>query len=274
MKASTKTETQSNTVTLGVNAIVDFQVCELFYDYRYRQKLKETLRSRYLLTDRFESTMKKVASFFFYKKQAGTVPSYNALLNRWEKLWFPKDITAYDLALEQHEEGRGGLVSYSNNAASILEKFHDLFADDPRVPVLIDEEFLVPIAKEIRLQGSFDLVLRDKHRRFTVIKWNSRRMESDSVLNMAAQRIAFEHRNSSSVPVEYQLYGLSRSGKFHTVDSPTEEDVAALKYWAARIRAKDEDFVPRRGWTAYCKGCPFDKPCAEFSDWPTIKEEI
>lgn len=258
-------------LTLSVDAIHDYQVCELFYNYRYNEKLPETIRSRHLMTDRFEATMKRVASFFFYKKQAGTVPSYNALLNRWERLWFPKDMTAYDIAVEQNDVSHGNLVSYSNNAASILEQFHAFFSNDERVPVLIDEPYLIPLGRDLRLEGSFDLVLRDRYNKYSVVKYNTRHLRNDTVLHMAAQRLAFEHRNQRGISVEYDLYGLARSGKFHPVDQPTKDDIAALKYWATRIRDK-ESFVPRRGWTAYCRGCPFDLPCAEFSEWPAEEE--
>ena len=259
-------------LTLSVQAIHDYQVCELFYNYRYRENLPEKVRSRQIITDRFEATMKRVASFFFYKKQAGTVPSYTALLNRWERLWFPKDITAYDLAVEQHDFVHGNLISYSNSAASILEQFHNIFANDTRDPVLIDETFLIPLGRDIRLEGSFDLVLRDKTGKFDIIKWHTRHLRANSVLHMAAQRIAFEHRNSVRMPAEYSLYGLARTGKFHSIDQPSPEDIAALRYWAARIRDKDS-YVPRRGWTAYCRGCPFDIPCSEFSNWPVKSDE-
>ena len=260
-------------LTLTVDAIHDYQVCELFYRYRYQDDTNEGVRTRYLMVDRFESTMKRVASFFFYKKQAGVTPSYNALLNRWEKLWFPKDMTAYDIAVEQRDTHHGGIVSYSNAAASILEQFHDFFAPDLRIPVIIDESFLVPLIRDVRLEGSFDVVMRNPlDGKFTVIKWDTRRARRDSVLNMAAQKIAFEHRNSGrTTTVNYQVFGLAKTGKPHKILQPSSEDIASMKYWATMIRDKDS-FVPRRGWTMYCKGCPFDLPCSEFSEWPAPQE--
>lgn len=255
-------------LTLNVEAIRDFQVCELYYRYKYVDKQHIPIYSRELMVDKFENTLSKVASFFFYKKQADNVPSYNAILNRWEKLWFPKDMTAYDMAVEQHEASRGNMASYSNVATASLERFYDEFIDDPADPIMIDESFLVPLKRDMRLQGSIDLVLRDKDK-YRVIKWVGKSRRSDSLmLDMAALRFAFEYRNESPKQVTYECYDLtSAKSVFLDIDQPTKADVNALLYWAQEIAEKDI-YVPRRGFTAYCRGCPFDKPCSQFENWP------
>jgi len=258
--------------TLSVNAIKDYQVCELFYKYRYEDKEPEPLFGREILTLRFENTLKKVASFFFYKKQAGVVPSYNAILNRWEKLWFPKDMTAYDLAVEQHEVAHGNMASYSNVAAAALEEFHDTFAEDESQPILIDEKFLIPIGKDLRLEGSIDLALR-KGDNYKVIKWSAKPKRPGMnalVLDFAALRTAFDHRNDTAKKVSYHLYDLSSGiSGFIDTEQPSITDKRALLYWANDIKNNDV-FVPRRGFTAYCRGCPFDEQCAAFAGWPKI----
>lgn len=258
-------------ITLTVDAIKDFQVCELFYDYRYQQNEHENILGRELMMQRFENTLKKVASFFFYKKQADSTPSYNAILNRWEKLWFPKDMTAYDLAVEQHGISHGNIASFSNIAAAALERFHDAFSQDSGQPILIDETFLVPIGRSnTRLEGKLDLVLRNGDD-YRVIKWSARPNKpgiNSLLLDFAAQRYAFEHRNDTPKKVEYQLYELASSASdFAKIEQPRIADVRALKYWAVEIEAASS-FVPRRGYTAYCKGCPFDEQCANFTAWP------
>src|SRR5688500_963496 len=159
--------------TLSVEAIKDYQVCERFYDYKYNDKEPETVLGRELIAQRFENTLKRVASFFFYKKQAEIVPSYNALLNRWEKLWFPKDMDAYDLAIEQQDINHGNLSSYSNAAAAALEQFHNVFSKDKSDPILIDEPFLLTLTPGVRLEGRIDVMLRDRQR-CRVIKWTGR----------------------------------------------------------------------------------------------------
>lgn len=267
---------EEDVLTLTVDAIRDFQVCELFYHYRYEDGIHETILRRELLAERFENTLKKVASYFFYKKQSGVIPSYSALLSRWEKLWFPKDTTAYDIAVEQHEVAHGNIASYSNVATAALEKFHDDFALDQSDPILIDEPYLIQVAPGIRLDGRIDMILRSEDR-YQVIQWSGRQRRPQKhslVVDFAALRLAFEHRNSTQKQVEFCLYDMA-SGKsgFIDIDQPTPTDVDALLYWAFKINDTDS-YVPRRGFTAYCKGCPFDEPCAEFNKWPKKVENV
>lgn len=250
-------------------------VCEFFYKSRYIDEEHELIHGRELMAERFENTLKKVAAFFFYKKQADSVPSYNALLNRWEKLWFPKDMTAYDLAVEQHETTHGNIASYSNIAAASLEFFHNKFKDDPYMPVAIDEEFIVPLGRGVKLEGSFDLVLK-RGDSYKVIKWYGRRQKpkTDSVLlDFAALRYAFEYRAEYERTADFLLYNLTAShgSGFIKIDYPQKADMEALRYWAKEIE-QSETFVPRRGFTAYCRGCPFDEQCLNFTNWPTEME--
>lgn len=259
--------------SLSVEAIRDFQVCELFYECRYDRELPEAINSRELFIERFDNTLKKVATFFFYKKQSGNVPSFNALLNRWEKLWFPADMTAYDMAVEQHEIAHGNYASFSNVATAALEKFHDTFCDDDSIPVLIDEDFIVPIGRKVKLNGNFDLILR-KDNSYRVIKWWGRRTpprNNHLLLDFAALRYAFEHRSDTPRSVEYCLYDMGSSkGGFMDIERPRIQDIDALHYWALEINGK-ENFVPRRGYTSYCKNCPFDATCRDWEDWPHVK---
>lgn len=265
---------ETDVTTLDVSAIRDFQVCELYYRFRHEEERHIPIHSRSIMADKFENTLKKVASFFFYKKQADIVPSYTAILNRWEKLWFPRDMTAYDMAVEQHDAVHANMATFSNTAAASLEAFHDEFAKDISDALMIDEHYLIPLHFGTRLSGSIDLVLR-KNNHFRVIKWfgRNRRPGTDTLnLDMAAMKFAFEHRNDKKIPgtVEYLCYDLtSARGDYLDIEQPTRADVDALLYWASEIKDR-EIYVPRRGFTSYCKGCPFDEPCAEFDGWPKV----
>lgn len=256
-------------LTLSADSIRDYQVCSFYYNQKYVLETDDASYAREQLAEKFETTLKRVVSFFFYKRQGGIVPSYNALLNRWEKLWFPKNTTAYDIATERHESAHGNLASYSNTAAAALLQFYEDFIDYPGDPVMIDEKFLVPLNKTIRLEGTFDLMLRKK-RNFQVIRWSTKtkRPAADSfTYDFAAQRIAYEYRNNNKFPPEYLMYDLGSTHPGGVPIEPTREDVNALLYWAEEVsNSVNEDvYVPRRGFTTYCRGCPFDKPCSNFS---------
>lgn len=254
---------------LSVDAIKDFQTCALLYDFRHVQNRYEPTLRNDELAERFENTMRKIVAFFFYKRQSGVIPSMSAIMNRWEKNWFPKDMTSYDLVVEQHDILGGNLASYSSEGVRSLMRFYDEFVNDTENdPMLINEDFIIPLSDEIKLLGSFDLVLRDKKNTFTVIKWatsTKRVAVSSMMLDFAALKMALRYRNDNRpMNVRYGYYDLVSAGKFgfHEVEVP-DGNLNALTYWAEEA-ANTQIFVPRRGLTSYCRNCPFDTPCRDF----------
>jgi hypothetical protein len=258
-------------ITLTVDSLKDYQTCARLYDFRHIENLYEPIGNRELMAERFENTLKRVLSFFFYKKMGGIVPSYAALLSRWERLWFPKDMSSYDIAVEQHESAYGNLASYSNEAAAVLLKFYEDFEKDTYDPILVDEAFTVPVTDEIRLEGAFDLCTRNaKTAKYKLIKWSAKHRKPSTavmLLDFAAYKYAFEYRNEKARNVEYYTYDLiSAKGGFTKIDV-NEDDIRALQFWSNEIE-QDVIFPSRRDLTYYCKSCPFyDKECAVWSGW-------
>ncbi len=250
---------------LTVQAIKDYQVCSLFYSYRYHDKEYEPMNNRVLMADRFHDVLTRVVAFFFYKKQSGVTPSYNAIVNRWERLWFPKEMDAYDLAIEQHTISHGNLAQYSNVAVMGLKKLYEDFESADIQPMLINEDFSVPIASDVILDGNLDLVYRIGGE-YHVIRWSTTQKKpslANLQMEFAGTRLAWNHRSPAGLKVKYAVYDLGS-------DSPGRMDFdidsvprGLIEYWADQ--AKLGEFVPRRGYTAYCKGCPFDVPCKGFS---------
>jgi hypothetical protein len=250
---------------LTVQAIKDYQVCSLFYSYRYEDKEYEPLNNRVLMADRFHETLTRVVAFFFYKKQSGVTPSYNAIINRWERLWFPKDMDAYDVAVEQHTVSHGNLTQYSTQAAKGLLKLYEDFEDKSIQPILIDEDYSVPIRSDIILDGTLDLVYRIDGE-YHVIKWvttQKRPTMPSLVMEFAGTRAAYDHRKPAGQKVNYAIYDLGSDNPGRVDYDMTDVPAGMIEYWAEQ--AKLGEFVPRRGYTAYCKGCPFDIPCKGFS---------
>jgi hypothetical protein len=114
---------------LTVKELKDYQLCGRLYDYRYVDKLTEKIGGRDLTYIKYENALKSIVNFFFYKKQSGSVPSYASLLNRWEKIWYPKGTTAYDITHEQHESFYGNNASLTSRAASALLAISENFSD-------------------------------------------------------------------------------------------------------------------------------------------------
>ncbi len=144
---------------VSVDGLKDFQLCERLYDYRHLEKIPEKIYSRDIYTEKFENTIKNIIYFFFYKKQSGVIPSYASLLNRWEKMWFPKNTTSYDIITEQHESVYGNVASLTSKAAAALLLFYEKYSESNFIPMSISEEYIVPSGGPYNIEDKFDLIL-------------------------------------------------------------------------------------------------------------------
>ena len=266
-------------LNITVEGVKDFSACARFYDYRHRLLEYEPLTAQKLQAERFHNTLVRVVSFFFYKKQSGVTPSYNALLNRWERLWFPKDYDPEDLFLEQTNPVHGNIASYSNIAALGLMKLYEDFGDIDIIPLLINEKYVVPMGEtadmSVRFQGTIDLALR-KDGVYEVYTWSTeKRRPSQNALSMelAATKMAWDYRSPRKMDTVYKVYDLGSSspGSFDVdiYDLPTD----ALDFWIKEI-VEEQVFPSRRGLSSYCKGCPFDHLCVKWNGWQPALEQV
>lgn len=260
---------------ITANQLRDFQTCALLSGFRYgdvEHKVKETPDIRERRSLRYDETIRRVAAFFFYKKQSFSEPSYQALQNRWQKLWFSDDTVAADIAVMRNEVAWANEVSYTSQAASSLLAFYNDFADKQDQEVLlIDEPFYVPVGKDAYLTGSFDLVLRQKKPngfyRYDIYKWvtsNFKRSPAFWVFDLAMLDYAFKHRNDgATVDTHFHLwnFGLYMPGDKEVMIE--KKDIDMLKYWSQEI-FNEKVYAPRRGLTSYCKSCPYDLPCSKY----------
>ena len=51
-------------IQISIQQLKDFQTCERLYDFRYNEKLPETIGSRTLNTIKFENTIKVIKNDF------------------------------------------------------------------------------------------------------------------------------------------------------------------------------------------------------------------
>jgi CRISPR/Cas system-associated exonuclease Cas4 (RecB family) len=249
-----------------IDSIKDFQTCERLYDYRYRDQSPEKIYSRDILSLKFESTIKNIIYYFWFKKQAGISPSYSSLLNRWEKLWFPKNVNSYDIITEQHESVYGNLSSLTTKATAILLKFHETYSDLDLIPISISDTYVAPINKSVKIEDRIDLIYRKDLENYVVkfifnYKNNNRHMYQ---VDFAAMYLAFKTKHPSKVhETSFGYIDLLSSNLNFAEYEVTSEDLDSLEYWCDTMYSK-EIFVPRRGLTPYCKKCPFDEPCSKW----------
>ena len=256
-------------LSLTVNGIKDFQICERLYDYRYQEQLPETIYSRDLYSLKFENSIKNIIHFFWFKKQAGITPSYASLLNRWEKIWFPKDTNHYDIITEKHESAYGNTASLTTQAAAVLLKFHEIYSQIDLIPISIFDEYVTPISNNIRIEDRFDVIYRKDNENYVVkLMFNYKNSHHYMYqIDFAAMYLAF--KNLHPARVKQTKFGyidlLSNDLSFNEY-TIGQQDIDSIEYWCDMIYSKDV-FVPRRGLTQYCKKCPFDTPCSKWNGW-------
>jgi hypothetical protein len=258
---------------INPTSLKDFQTCALLYEYRHSEnKITEYIDIRDRRINRFDETIKRVVAFFFYKKQSMAEPSYQALLNRWQKLWFADETSAADIATMKNETIWGSETSYTTQAVAALNQFYEEFANKPdQQVVLVDEKFCVPLDKEVALEGTFDVVLRemgaDGVHKYKVYKWittSAKRTSNFWVFDMTLLDYAFKYRNAhKQLRMSYHVWSFGTTAPGGKEVLLEKGDFSLLKYWVNDLK-KTEVFAPRRGLTAYCKSCPFDKPCSRW----------
>lgn len=260
---------------ISANDLRDYQTCALLHGYRsgaVETTVKESPDIRDRRAKRYDETIRRVAAFFFYKKQSYSEPSYQALQNRWQKLWFAEGTQASDIAVMRNEVAWANDVSYTSQAAAALLAFYEDFADKPdQEVILIDEQFHVPLGKEISLEGSFDIILRHKKEngfyRYDIYKWvtsNFKRSPAFWVFDLAMLDYAFKYRNDFMVnDTHFHLWNF---GSYMPGDKEVmieKKDIDLLKYWSQEV-FNEEIYAPRRGLTSFCKSCPYDMPCSKW----------
>lgn len=258
---------------INLQQLKDYQVCARLYDYRHVDKLSEKIGGRELMIKNFENTLKSIVNFYFYKKQSGSAPSYASLLNRWEKHWYPKDTTAYDIIHEQHESFHKNNASYTSQAASALLSICENFSDPNIIPIAINEEYIVQATKEVSVADKFDLIY-SLNKKTYVVKWVFNfqfKKEYLYTIDFALANMAYFNKYGRRIDnADFGYYDLLNPKSNFVKFESKKEDVDALVAWCHSL-SDEKFFLPKRGLTAYCKSCPFDSPC---SKWKLSSKEM
>lgn len=258
---------------VNAKSLKDFQVCTRYYDYKFNDGLPVTKNIRQRRVERFGETIRSIATFFFYKKQAYSEPSYQALEHRWQKLWFKEDTTAIDIATARSEILWESDISYATQAAAALMSFHEDFYNrlDLEV-VLLDEPFSVPINHDIAVEGTFDVVLREKKPdggyKFHLYKWITSDLKKPTsfwTFDFAILNHAFRYRNNNQkLDIAYYIWDFGSSIPKARQILIEDDDIESMVYWCNCV-VGEKGFVPKRGLTPYCKSCAFDRECSQWS---------
>lgn len=251
---------------LSVQGIKDFQICERLFDYRHLQKMSEKIYSRDINSEKFEKTMKNIIYFFMFKKQSGVIPSYSAILNRWEKMWFPKNTSSYDIITEQHETVYGNMASLTTKAANALLLFYDKYSKIDFVPLAISEDYYVSTKKGTNIKDTFDIIMFfNKTFYVTKIIFNYRHSQKDTYkTDFVCLKKGFETRHPDKAgSVKYGLIDIMSQNVGFQEYTLSEDDIMVFDHWCDKIDTT-EVLMHKRGLIPYCKKCPFDDPCSKW----------
>jgi len=253
-------------LNLTVSSIKDFQICERLFDYRHMEKLPEKIYARDINTEKFENTIKNIVYFFMFKKQSGIIPSYSAILNRWEKMWFPKNMNSYDIMTEQHETVYGNTASLTSKAANSLLLFYNYYSKSEFIPIAISEEYYLNTKNKSNIKDTFDIIFyMNKTFYVTKVLFNYKNSQKDMyTTDFACMKQGFENRHpDKKLKTKYGYIDMMsqniRFQEFHL----TEDDITVFNDWCDKIDTT-QIYMPKRGLIPYCKKCPFDKPCSKW----------
>lgn len=255
--------------TITPQAVKDYLVCPLYFDYKHIEKDYATYQKKEIYKERYLNVLRRVVSLFFYRRQAYDAVTYNMLVKRWEKLWFPKGM-AYE-ALAYGDTNRhnptGTIIHYNSMALAALERFFHLFSTDVGTPIVINEDRLVQVTDSLRIKAPIDLVLQYKDGSRRVVQWQvgtPRFGKHEQMLNFAAIYLAMKSDGFYTPDTTFCIYDFHEfKAKMRRIEL-TEEDVKRFIYWTECISNRS-DPIPSRGFTPYCNSCPFDKQCKDYT---------
>jgi hypothetical protein len=259
-------------IVLNSEEIKDFQSCELLYRYRNIDKVIEPIYSRQMAIQRFQVEMKKMFTFFFYKKQGGSIPSYAALVNRWQRNWFGDTVTASDVTSGTTEPNRTSDSALATRAATILMNFHNDFGSSLAQPLILSEVLDYSYSDKIKLSSDIDLALRvPGSNKVLIIKWTfTETVKGAKDYGSEFAMADYILRNKSTLAKDhtfvYATYEVKTSANQLKPFDLEQKHHNSLQFWVNKI-GQTEIFAPRRGLSTACKKCNFDEACAKFNEY-------
>lgn len=258
-------------INVTIDSLRDFEACTLFYRYAHLDEIPLRESQVKKTQQAFRDTLISVVNFFFFKKLQWQEPSYKVLENKWEKKWV-KDLSVEDVVTATTSATNAYVTDayYTTKATAALREFHRYFADRPNLEVvLIDEPFKVALTKEVALNGTLDLVLREKRPdgkfKYHIYTWSVNMANKSSdywATHFTSLDYAFRYRNKfdPSLDVSYYLWDFTDPTPGVRKFLIEVKDHALLKRWAKDL-AQNDQYYPIRGLSSYCRKCPYDKQC-------------
>lgn len=239
----------------------DFQLCRFLYKRKHVDNLQEkkNLAEREQLGVDFDAALDKTIKWFYFETMSGKIPSFRAMMWKWEKLWF-KNVSASEIMTASDHPGKNRNY-YNTEANKVLSRFYNTHKNPGEV-YMINEHYSVPLTEDTKAVGTIDLVIVQN--RQVIIKHVATKGQrayakgTENGYKVILDSVAFRHRSGGTehkVSIDYL-----KEGK--VVDAVvTEQDILTTKMLATEIATCTADkFYPSPG-CYFCNQCRFKKDC-------------
>lgn len=256
--------------TITPQGLRDFLVCPLYFQYRHIDDDYAKHQRKDVYLERYLNVMRRVVSLYFYRKQADENVTFNTLVKRWEKLWFPEELDYQTIAYGEVVASNmpGMLIHYNSLAIAALERFVHLFGTDTGTPVVINEERVFQATPQLRVKTPLDLVLQYSDGSRKVVKWQvgpPRFGRQEQLFNIAATYLAMKSDDIYKPNTTFVIYDFHEYRAKMRRFELSESDIETFLWWAQQVTDRGSP-IPRRGFTPYCNTCSFDAKCRDYVD--------
>lgn len=239
---------------LSIEDVLTYIECPMKYVHSKEEK---TLS----LKEEFDEKLHKTIYAFYFNAKNGKSSTKNDIRKKWGSLWYKaqtkEEILFSNSNTERNEMGMRG--------AALIDIFHTSTVDTPVAPLIIGQEYTVPIGEHY-LNGNIELIreVREKGRRvIELVDFRTDDVLPDEFvtrydLAITAQSYAFRKlfaAKEGRIILHYlrrnKIYVTSRDKKSFTNYELIVNQVASS------IAAKH--FYPK--YSLACKGCPYQRQC-------------
>lgn len=124
---------------ISVEELLAYEQCPHQYSL-----LKKTIEQNGGQKETPDYSVNKISSYYFSHIMLGRIPSYRAMLNKWEKTWF-KNVDIADIIIGTYPATHNNFIRTNTNIATGLKEFCE-FWKQGYTPILLNENINISSA--------------------------------------------------------------------------------------------------------------------------------
>lgn len=215
---------------------------------------------RDVLPDKLEIAIDKSIRYFYFEVLGGNIPPYKEVVNKFEKLWLKdKDITK--IIGDRDTPGKN-IHFYTTEGMRIIHEFYKKNYKKPGQVIILGERYSVPIDIEARIEGKFDIVLKDSENNIILPKYTMRgkpafAQGSLNNFKMITDAMAYRHRTETLENKHKIVY--IKSGYKIEDKVVTDLNIRQTKDIITEMKTC-KTYYPTHG-NYWCKHCKMEQYC-------------